>query len=207
MDFQVSNNDISNYSDEKVVQFILDHKNIEDKNLGYTQLYNKYFNKAINFYGIRGVDEEEAKDLIQEVFLIVFNKLDKFHENSKFNSRFYIAGRNALVDHIRKKNKENLKLKKYIFDQSVNSLSKEKNEFITENEHILKNNKIEFQKRIFSSLSDQDQNLLNLKYKDRFKDKEIQEIFQLWSQWHVQSRLKIVIKRAQDLYNAHKMTE
>ena len=176
MDFQVSNNDISNYSDEKVVQFILDHKNIEDKNLGYTQLYNKYFNKAINFYGIRGVDEEEAKDLIQEVFLIVFNKLDKFHENSKFNSRFYIAGRNALVDHIRKKNKENLKLKKYIFDQSVNSLSKE---FITENEHILKNNKIEFQKRIFSSLSDQDQNLLNLKYKDRFKDKEIQEIFQL----------------------------
>jgi DNA-directed RNA polymerase specialized sigma24 family protein len=121
LDFQVSNNDISSYSDENIIQFIVDHNNNEDKNLGYTQLYQKYLPKALNYYKVHEINEEDAKDHAQQLFINIIDNIGKFKLDAKFNSRFYWMMRNELVDSKRKETKNNNRMKDYFHTQKNKS--------------------------------------------------------------------------------------
>lgn len=64
---------------------------------------NKVFNTAFGFLKNR----EDAEDIAQEVFLEVWNNLDRFREESSVSTWLYRITINKCIDFVRKKNRQN----------------------------------------------------------------------------------------------------
>ncbi len=60
-------------------------------------------------------NEEDAKDMTQEIFVKLYKNLDKFDENAKFSTWIYRIAVNACIDEIRKrKGKETVSINEMI---------------------------------------------------------------------------------------------
>ncbi|OHD11679.1 MAG: hypothetical protein A2086_03455 [Spirochaetes bacterium GWD1_27_9] len=68
----------------------------------YNEIYQQYFQRIVNYLS-RTVGSDDAKDLAQEVFLKVFNSIDKFENKSSTYTWVYKIATNLLVDKMRKK--------------------------------------------------------------------------------------------------------
>ncbi len=202
----LSNNELVAYNDEEIIQFILNWRDILQKNLGYSELYKRYFSKALTYYNAHQINEDDAKDYAQQLFLKIFDKLDTIKERTKFKSRFYLVIRNELVDQIRRQKSENTKKNNYIYSKWLGSFTQEDESFITEEKHIFVNNLIEVQKTIFSLLNKQDQRILRLKHKENYKVQEIQEVLHLGSELEIKQRIKQATGKAQEVYNHYLKT-
>ncbi len=56
------------------------------------------YNLALNFFGNR----EDAEDVTQDIFLKIFNNMDKFREEKNFNSWLLTISKNYCIDYWRK---------------------------------------------------------------------------------------------------------
>lgn len=85
-------------SDEQLIEKILkdnDHKS-------FAQLVSKH--KDVVFSLILQIvkSEEDAKDVLQEVFIRIYDKLDTFRHNAKFSTWIYRIAYNAALSHFNK---------------------------------------------------------------------------------------------------------
>lgn len=71
-------------------------------------LVKLYKNRAFSFVFAHIKNKEDAKDIVQEVFIKVYENLDKIDENRKFFSYFYKMVQNSLFSHYRKMKKEKI---------------------------------------------------------------------------------------------------
>jgi RNA polymerase sigma-70 factor, ECF subfamily len=90
-------------------RFALMTENQNEKNLladcrngnreAFESLYNQHqkrvFSVALNFFG---VDESLAKDITQQVFLKIFEKINEFRGESEFTTWLYRMTVNACID-------------------------------------------------------------------------------------------------------------
>ncbi len=70
----------------------------------FEELVNRY-QRPITSYVFRIVGEYEASlDVTQEVFIKVYNSLDKYSDQYKFSTWLYRIAHNAAIDHLRRNN-------------------------------------------------------------------------------------------------------
>lgn len=81
-------------------------KDILDGNIqSFDKIINKYEYSVYRFILAMVRDTEEAKDLTQDVFITIYNKLYMYRGKSKFSSWLYKIARNKSMDYIRKNKK------------------------------------------------------------------------------------------------------
>jgi len=112
-DYDVHNNsnfltqiDIDNAKDESLVKVFVDEQNEE----AITELVNRYSDKVYRLaYRITG-NSDDAEEVLQEVFIILIEKLNTFRQEARFSTWLYRVAANASYMFLRggKKNKENL---------------------------------------------------------------------------------------------------
>ncbi|MFC0605036.1 RNA polymerase sigma factor [Winogradskyella pulchriflava] len=108
----------------------------------------KVFSTCISFVP----NKEDAEDIAQEVFVEVFNSINKFKGDSKLSTWIYRITTNKCLEFIRKKNTK----KRFAFLQSItgNAIPIDKTDYFTEMNHpgILLENK-ELNATLFKAIS------------------------------------------------------
>jgi len=106
---------------------ILSHKESSDEELvrSFVETHNdEAFSEIVNRYGDKVYrtalrithNPSDAEDVLQEVFITLIEKLDSFHEESKFSTWLYRVAANASFMHLRteKKYKNEVSLDNYV---------------------------------------------------------------------------------------------
>lgn len=106
------NNNISDLTDEKLVEFYLPENN-EDF---FEEIFNRYSNRiyALAFRITR--DHHKSEEVFQEVFFILARKINTFRGDSKFSTWLYRIAVNASFGHLRreKKHDNDISLENYV---------------------------------------------------------------------------------------------
>ena len=83
--------DFENAKDERLVQLFVDSQNEE----AFTELVNRYSDKVYRLaYRITG-NPDDAEEVLQEVFIILIEKLNTFRQESRFSTWLYRVAANA----------------------------------------------------------------------------------------------------------------
>ena len=70
----------------------------------FERLYEIYFVPVFRYIYFRVKNKEETEDLVQEVFLKVYNSISKFQEKGRSPlAFFFVVARNTVIDYWRKK--------------------------------------------------------------------------------------------------------
>jgi len=124
---------------------------------------------------------EDAKDLTQEIFLKIFNQLDKYDNNYKFFSWLYRISLNEIYSYLKKtKWKKKIisieKVKSFLFSDL--KVYKEKSDVLFEIQKII------------SKVSERDNEIFTLFYFDDYSIQKISEITQ-----ETESNVKVILHR------------
>lgn len=149
----------------------------------YDRYSHKVYNKCYSFAG----NDEEAKDLTQDVFLKVFTKLSTFKGTAKFSSWLYSLTYNFCVNYVnrdtgRKLNDASDSMENHdYYLESVDDM--EEQEFFE-----MRAAQLEL---ALSKIEPEEKALLLLKYQDDISIKDLQELLELG-----ESAVKMRLKRA-----------
>jgi len=185
-----SNDAYSQLTDEELVQKVVANNNT----LFFGVLYDRYSKMVYNkCYGF-AKSKDEAEDLTQDVFLMLFVKLASFKGKSKFSTWLYSFTYNFCVNYVNRNKQRKM---------SDNSISMEKAEYnLTEeipDESIyeLKANKLS---KAMELISAEDKSILLLKYQDSSSIKELSEVLEI-GESAVKMRLKRAKAKLLEIYN------
>ena len=95
---------IENLSDKELV--LRSRYELPYETRAFKELMNRYQNKVYAKVISMLKNEEDTKDLIQEIFIKVFNNLPKFKMNSSFSTWLYIITVNTTLNHIEKQKRK-----------------------------------------------------------------------------------------------------
>ena len=85
-------------TDKELVELTLENHDY------FLHLINRYEKKLLNYIiRISGVMHEEAEDILQEVFIKIYQNLNDFDASLKFSSWAYRIAHNMTINHYRKK--------------------------------------------------------------------------------------------------------
>lgn len=179
MKIQIDNNDIP---DEDLVKAIVS----TNDTLLFEILYDRYsklvFNKCYGF----AKNEEEAKDLTQDVFLKLFVKLASFKGTAKFSTWLYAFTYNHCVNYVTRNTAK--KIEKQSVDYTdVENLSD------IEDESSFLTMKVDKLQKALELISPDEKMILLLKYQDFLSIKDIESVLRI-----SESAVKMRIKRAKD---------
>jgi RNA polymerase sigma-70 factor (ECF subfamily) len=76
---------------------------IDGKEFAFKDIFMDFFVSQVNFARKITGNEEDAKDIVQEIFLKIWNSNADFPNEIAFKSYLYISTRNACIDHLRRK--------------------------------------------------------------------------------------------------------
>ncbi len=110
----------------------------------FDQLFSKYSKKLYYFAKSYLNSKEDAEELVQEVFLLVWNKRKELKEHLSFNAFLYTVTYNAIRKYFRKKARE----KKYL-DKFLEDYDGEYNKTVTDIEY---NNLLELANKVIEKL-------------------------------------------------------
>lgn len=180
----------ANHSDEELVDAIVKTNN----SMLFGLLYDRYAKKVYNkCYGFSRSDDE-AEDLTQDVFLMLFVKLPSFKGKSKFSSWLYSFTYNFCVNYVNR-NKE-----RKMSDQS-DQIENSEHRFSVEVDDLslfqMRSGKL---KKALNKISPEDKTLLLLKYQDDVPIKELCALMDL-GESAVKMRLKRAKSRIINTYN------
>ena len=175
--------DIVNLSDEDLVSAIVK----TNDTLLFEVLYDRFapmvFNKCYGF----AKDEDEAKDLTQDVFLKLFVKLASFKGKSKFSTWLYAFTYNHCVNYVTRNTAK--KFEKQSVDYTdIQNLPEDHDD-----DSDFSELKVEKLKKALELVSPEEKMILLLKYHDNLSIKEIVMVLGIG-----ESAVKMRIKRAKD---------
>ena len=160
-------------------------------------LYDRYskivYNKCYGF----AKDEDEAKDLTQDVFLKLFVKLVTFKGNSKFSTWLYTFTYNHCVNYVTRNTQKKIE-KQSIESLGLENLSDDGNV----DDYSIHMMKVEYLKQALNQISPDEKMILLLKYQDLLSVKELESVLGIG-----ESAIKMRLKRAKErLINAYEKT-
>jgi RNA polymerase sigma factor (sigma-70 family) len=173
--------DLKEKTDEELISQILDTKST-DRRLCQEELYDRYINKIYGKCLLLCKDPEAAKDVTQDVFIIVFTKLNTFRADSPFFGWIYKIAYNESLKYLNKNKK--LIRSDEDFDQFENLPEPEKPEISNEERYTKLN-------QAFEKLTDINRAVMLLKYKEGKSILEITEMLEIG-----ESAVKMRIKRS-----------
>ncbi|MEC3907741.1 RNA polymerase sigma factor [Tamlana sp. 2201CG12-4] len=176
-------NDIKKLPDEDLVKAIVKTNNT----LLFEILYDKYvglvYNKCYSF----AKDEDEAKDLTQDVFLKLFVKLASFKGKSKFSTWLYAFTYNHCVNYVTRNTAKKFE-KQSVDYNDIENLSED-----DEDDTSFLSMKVDKLKMALELISPEEKMILLLKYQDFLSIREIESVLGIG-----ESAVKMRIKRAKD---------
>ncbi|MFA6255391.1 MAG: RNA polymerase sigma factor [Patescibacteria group bacterium] len=107
-------------TDSELVELTLENQD------NFLYIVNRYETKLLHFIRrISNVSLDEARDLLQEVFIKVYQNLNDFNPSLKFSSWIYRITRNHVISHYRKNKNKPILLAAEINEEALNNLSSE----------------------------------------------------------------------------------
>ncbi len=103
-----SNSRILNHkglSDEKLVKSFVEAHDEE----AFTEIVNRYEDKIYRIALRITHNPSDAEDVLQDVFVTLIEKLDTFHEESKFSTWLYRVAANSSFVHLRTEKRRRMK--------------------------------------------------------------------------------------------------
>ncbi len=178
-------------SDEELVKTIVETKN----SLLFSIIYDRYAKRIYNkCYGFaRSADE--AEDLTQDVFLMIYVKLGSFQGRSKFSSWVYALTYNFCVNYVNRNKERKIKDKTEQVDLNELNLS------ISVEDKSLFRMRSDKLKKVLEEAPPEDRTLLLLKYQDDVPVKELTRVLDI-GESAVKMRLKRAKARLVESYNA-----
>jgi len=170
-------------TDEQIIKQVL----LGDKN-AFGGLINRFENKLSRYIRRFIYDENEAGDLLQNVFIKAYTNLNSFNFNYKFSPWIYRITHNEIVNYIKKKQKT-----KIVFDIDWDTIVpiKDNGNF---GEEIDKDNLEKWLAKSLKEIPYKYKEVLTLYYFEGLAYKEISEVLLIPS-----STVGIRIKRAKEL--------
>jgi RNA polymerase sigma-70 factor (ECF subfamily) len=169
-------------SDEELVAQIVKNKNT----ILFGVLYDRYIKQVYNkCYGFAS-NEEEAKDLTQEVFIKLFIQLGKYKNqgSSKFSSWLFVFVYNFCVNYVNRNNSKKIE-KQSISTDEYNNLVEEPSD---ENLYEIKVERLE---QVLELIPPEDKSILLLKYKEELSIQALAKLLEVG-----ESAIKMRLKRA-----------
>ena len=180
-------------SDEELVQLIAKQGKTELFGLLYDRYADKVYRKCISF----AKDEDIAKDMVQDVLLKVFSKLNKFQGKSRFSTWLYAITYNYCVEYYRKDSR----FRTQDIDEGPEIAANEAKE-----EQELLSWRVDQLKYALEQIAPEDKVLLLLKYQDETPIKEIMETLEI-SESAVKMRLSRARQRVRQVILAQEQNE
>lgn len=173
---------INKLSDEELVSNIVKNNDTLLFEVLYDRFASLVYNKCYGF----AKDEDEAKDLTQDVFLKLFVKLSSFKGKSKFSTWLYAFTYNHCVNYVTRNTAK--KFEKQSVDYAdIENISEEPND---EGFNEMRLDKL---KQALELVSPDEKMILLLKYQDNLSIKEMESVLDIG-----ESAVKMRIKRAKD---------
>jgi RNA polymerase sigma-70 factor (ECF subfamily) len=122
-------------------------------------------------------NEEDAKDITQEVFLKVYKNIDKFDENSKISTWIHRICVNTCIDEIRKrKGKETFSMDESIISDETSTQKQYINDALTPEEVLITKEEIKDIKKAIASLPEKHKTIIILRDIQNLSYSEIADI-------------------------------
>ncbi|WP_350287942.1 RNA polymerase sigma factor [uncultured Croceitalea sp.] len=174
-------NPFAELSDEVLVKKIV----AKNDTLLFGVLYDRYAKMVYNkCYGFAR-SQDEAEDLTQDVFLLLFIKLASFQGRSKFSTWLYSFTYNFCVNYVNRNKQRKMSDKSIPMDDAEYKLA---DEVPDESIYEMKAHKLD---RALNLVSAEDKSILLLKYQDGASIKELSNLFEIG-----ESAVKMRLKRA-----------
>lgn len=174
---------LNTISDEDLVKTIVKTNDTLLFEILYDRFSQMVYNKCLGF----SKDEDEAKDLTQDVFLKLFVKLASFKGKSKFSTWLYAFTYNHCVNYVTRNTQK--KIQRESIDIEI-AETVEDGEFELYNFHDMKVEKL---KKALELIAPEEKMILLLKYQDYLSIKEIEDVLSI-----SESAVKMRLKRAKD---------
>lgn len=180
----------ANFTDEELVAKIVQ----KNDTLLFGVLYDRYVKMVYNkCYGFAR-SQDEAEDLTQDVFLMLFIKLASFKGKSKFSTWLYSFTYNFCVNYVNRNKQRKMSDKSIPMDEVDYKMT---DEVPDESIYEMKANTLE---KALNMVSPEDKSILLLKYQDGASIKELADLMELG-----ESAIKMRLKRAKakllEIYN------
>lgn len=151
---------------------ILEYLNGDNNALGvlYQRYYQKVYYKCLSF----SKNPEDAFDLSQEVLMRAFSKVSGFKGESKFSTWLFTITANYCISHMVKDSKTipDSKVSNYkLYEEGFDDSDMEERIDYEEREEKLK--------KILDEIPENDKKMLELKYRENYSVKQLQEFFNL----------------------------
>jgi RNA polymerase sigma-70 factor (ECF subfamily) len=78
------------------------------REIDFKKVFDSYFPSLCVFAHRFIKDEDTAKDIVQEVFVRIWNKVEHFESEKSMKVYFYLATKNACFDHLKKEKRRSL---------------------------------------------------------------------------------------------------
>jgi RNA polymerase sigma-70 factor (ECF subfamily) len=172
-------------TDEELVSKIVSSKNTGLFEVLYERFSRTIYNKCYSFVN----NEEEAKDLTQDIFLKLFVKLSSFHGKSKFSTWVYSFTYNHCVNYVTRNptRKYEIRLSDSLAIENYSEEIMVINEDFVDNASDVKLN------QALNVISLDDKSILMLKYQKNLTIKNIESLLGIGS-----SAVKMRLKRAKE---------
>jgi len=174
--------DILKLSDEELVSAIVKTNDTLLFEVLYDRFATMVYNKCYGF----AKDEDEAKDLTQDVFLKLFVKLASFKGKSKFSTWLYAFTYNHCVNYVTRNTAK--KIEKQSVDYAdIENISEQ------ESESDFSDMRVDKLKKALELVSPDEKMILLLKYQDNLSIKEVVSVLGVG-----ESAVKMRLKRAKE---------
>ena len=177
--------------DEELVKTIIETKNTLLFGIIYDRYANKIYTKCTGF----SRSDDEAADLTQDVFLMIFVKMGSFKGDSKFSSWVYALTYNFCVNYVNRNKERKMSEKSENLDANDPGMS------IHVEDRSLFHLRSDKLKTVLEQIAPEDKAILLLKYQDDVPIKELCTILNI-GESAVKMRLKRAKARLIETYNA-----
>jgi RNA polymerase sigma-70 factor, ECF subfamily len=158
-------------TDEELVKRSLQH---EDALYSLMKRYEPVLLRYIN--RMTKVSKEEAEDLLQEIFIKVYQNLNGFDANLKFSTWVYRIAHNEIINHYRKNKRDRFTVELDADDEDVRSLSDFLTDTLNMESQFLNREKAKAVRKALGELSQKYQDILVLYYFEDLSYSEISDI-------------------------------
>jgi len=185
-----ADNPYSKLTDEELVSRIV----AKNDTMLFGVLYDRYSRMVYNkCYGFSR-SQDEAEDLAQDVFLMLFIKLASFKGKSKFSTWLYSFTYNFCVNYVNRNKQRKMSDKSVPMEATEYKLTEEVPD---ESIYEMKASKLA---KALEMISAEDKSILLLKYQDGASIKELSDLFEI-GESAVKMRLKRAKAKLLEIYN------
>lgn len=144
---------------------------VKGNRYAFERLYEQYFNRLVWFARGFVKEEEQVRDLVQDVFLRLIEKPEMFDTDQKFSTWIYVVTANRCRQHLRD-NSNRLRIMREEFGEEPEAYVHN----VFASDKAIVRDKVH---EVYASLSVKEKGIYNLRFVDEKTIREISEILQI----------------------------